>query len=131
MSVTEGIINIVAAVGSAYEAIGTLSGFVKGFGKSWKEGWNTKVVEEFSKSVADHVDQIGNGFQKLPDHVKSFTGSLKSLPTKAQSAFKSISKSVSSMGDNIKTSFSNLKRSYQKISASRGLWRRSSSFHRR
>ena len=109
VSVTEGIINIVAAVGSAYEAIGTLSGFVKGFGKSWKEGWNTEVVEEFSKSVADHVDQIGSGLQKLPDHVKSFAGKLRTLPEKVQTAAGKVTEGVAKMGESIKTSFSTLK----------------------
>ena len=75
VSATEGIINIIAAAGSAHEAIGTLSGFVKGFGKSWKEGWNTKVVEKFSKSVSTCVEKMGKGLQKLPDHVKTLVKS--------------------------------------------------------
>ena len=109
VSAAEGIINIIAAAGSAHEAIGNLSGFVKGFSERWKEGWNTKVVEEFSKSVANHVENIGNGLQKLPDHAKSFTGVLKTLPEKVSSAFAGVTGGVSNLAKDIKTAFSTMK----------------------
>ena len=108
-SALEGIWNLAVAAYDAYQAFGELSRKLSGLKTYLKEGLDTSITKKFSNSVTGSVEKAGEGLQKLPDHVKSFTGSLKSLPTKAQSAFKSISKSVSSMGDNIKTSFSTLK----------------------
>lgn len=109
ISAAEGFLNITASVVNACDACATLGEVLTTGRSKLKESFDSKFMKKFEESVTESVEKMGDRFQKLPDHVKSFTGSLKSLPTKAQSAFKSISKSVSSMGDNIKTSFSTLK----------------------